>query len=149
MTNGDVNEALRLKADIFSNAFEKIHGTWVSEDESKINTKLKLDINGEPLLSNFVEDKISSSETNKFKVVSTALLFGKQSSDQLSSGLFVSSKDCILNMSSVKIIDNTNINLADVLSKHDIPVVYQTLTDGSMMKTVYDNDKGCIIVIDP
>lgn len=78
LTNGDVNEALRLKADIFSNAFEKMHGTWVSEDESKINTKLKLDINGEPLLSNFVEDKISSSETNKFKVVSTALLFGKQ-----------------------------------------------------------------------
>ena len=27
LTNGDVNEALRLKADIFSNAFEKIHGT--------------------------------------------------------------------------------------------------------------------------
>lgn len=149
LTNGNVNEALRLKADIFSNAFEKMHGTWISEDESKINTKLKLDINGEPLLSNFVEDKISSSETNKFKVVSTALLFGKQSSDQLSSGLFVSSKDCISNMLSVKIIDSTNIALADVLSKHDIPVVYQTLTDGSMMKTVYDNDKGCIIVIDP
>lgn len=147
--NGDVDQALRMKADIFSDTFENKYGKWVAEDENDIDTKLKLDINGEPLLSNFEQEQVSTKETSKFKNATSESLFGAEVSARLNSGEFTSSRDCLIYS-----IDNNNVSigntkLAEILSKHDVPVIYQTLEDGALMKTVYDNEKGCIIVIDP
>lgn len=149
LTNGNIEQALRIKADLFSDAFEEMYGKWNSENDADINIKLKLDINGEPLLSNFTGETISNSETNKFHNASSKSLFGEEIGEKLDSGIFVSSRDCVMQLIQNNNISYSNLKLADVLSKHDIPVVYQSLEDGVLMKTVYDDEQGCIVVIDP
>ena len=42
LTNGNIEQALEIKADLFSDAFEETYGKWNSENDVDINTKLKL-----------------------------------------------------------------------------------------------------------
>ena len=51
LTNQDRQKAFQIKSDIYTEQFKEQYGDWLNDE----NIKIKLDINGEPMLSEFVK----------------------------------------------------------------------------------------------
>ena len=92
-------------------------------------------------------DKLSSEYglTNKFKKASAIQLFGAQ----FASGQAVSSKDLISRLLDQQTLSNSNVALAEILSRHDIPVKLESLPSGKLMATRTYEDGSVVILVNP
>lgn len=92
-------------------------------------------------------DKLSSEYglTNKFKKASATQLFGAL----FASGQAVSSKDLISRLLDQQTFSNSNVSLAEILSRHDIPVKMEILPSGKLMATRTYKDGSVVILINP
>ena len=93
------------------------------------------------------QDKLSSELglSNKFKKASISKLFGPQ----FVAGETVSSKSLIQNCLDQQTFSNSNIQLAEILSKHDIPVKLEVLPSGKLMACRTYEDGSVVILINP
>lgn len=82
---------------------------------------------------------------NKFKRASITQLFGPK----LMSGETVSSRELLMTCLSQQTFSNSNMNLAELLSKHDIPVRVEILQSGKLMATRTFSDGSTVILINP
>lgn len=145
-TNNNYSEAIRQKANAYSDDFFEKFGDWT--EGSADTTKIQLDINGEPLIADLL-NKQSDDKMPKVDNATSQSLFGKIIGAQLDSGMFSDTSECIASILKNNNMSQENIPLAEILKMHSIPIVYGVNEDGAIAKTVYDNEKGSIIVLDP
>jgi hypothetical protein len=134
---GDRKRAIILKSNAYSNNFIKRFGDW-TEDK------------GEPLTEN-VEKFLGFQKTphiqfTSLQKVNPNAVFGDDLSSALESGQTVSSKDLVSSMLTLNQFGN-NSKLAEILSKHDIPVMYGETDLDILAVTVTDKNGGSYIVI--
>jgi len=76
-------------------------------------------------------------------------LFGKDISSLLTSNQQVSSKDIITRLLLKDTISPTNVWLANILQKHDIPIKLMPTLDNILCKAVSDENGGTVIILNP
>ena len=83
----------------------------------------------------------------KFQSVQLDSLFGKDISSLLTSNQQVSSKDIITRLLLKDTISPTNVQLANILQKHDIPIKLMPTFDNILCKAVSDENGGTVIIL--
>ena len=82
---------------------------------------------------------------NKFKRASITELFGHK----LMSGQTVSSRDLISRLLELQTFSNSNMDLARLISRHDIPVKLEALPSGKLMACRTYEDGSVVILVNP
>lgn len=155
---GNRNQAIAIKAQIYSDKFLSERLNWLQLKDS-----FDTDINGEPLISFLtggnVTGKESPAKTKAEKIavefgfdlqlhsVNPETFFGGINHGILNNGNQVSSKSILEHLINSKQIPAINSILADVLSKHDIPVLLGENEVGKPMQII-QKDGGFVIIID-
>jgi len=94
-------------------------------------------------------ENINVDDANFVSSTNIADSFGQNLAAKLLNGETVSSRDLMTAMLSNGIFHKTNTDLANVLSKHDIPVrIGQIMGIGELAETITDNG-GSVILINP
>lgn len=150
--------AIAIKAQIYSDKFLSERLNWISSKES-----FDTDINGEPLMSFLTDGKISTQTESPVKTkadriakeygidkqlqsVDMETFFGG-SITELNSGNAASSSTILSNLIETKQVPAINSILANVLSKHDVPVILGSNAFGKPME-ILQKDSGSVIVVD-
>lgn len=148
--NYDRKNAIKLKAQFYSNSFRNKFGDW-SIDSNLDNT----DVNGEPIFFENVklQQKIYENDPLKFnfKFSQSTIqdFFGKELGSRLLSGDTVNSNNILSVMINNRSCSDNNFKLLNILSKHSIPVKLYNIDDGSLMSTITDKDGNSVIIINP
>lgn len=139
LTNQDRQKAIQLKSDIYTQQFKEQYGDWLNNKDLKI----KLDINGEPLLSEFIKND------EKIRTVNQQL-FNQQTYDSLNNGDIVYTNDILIDMIDKNTFSDDMLNIAQILSVHNIGVRYNSaLGDCEFGKTSIDDNGKAIIELNP
>lgn len=163
--NGDRKEAIRAKVKVYYNPFRKWFGDWTQED--KENVSKNVDENGEPVLNSIItfnssvnkpktenvvqKNKRDTSDPLYIKLgpVDSKSIFG-DSLDLLQSNKAASSKQIVEHMLTTKPFSDANLTIAEILSKHDIPIRFDdTLKAGEVAVTITDENGNVIILVNP
>lgn len=142
---GSLRQAIRIKTKIYFDEFTK-------------DKKFDLDLNGEPFVSQLIkqipyelQDERLQYINQKYKLyeqqrpVNVEQFFG-QYIHELCLGKQVSSKDILNLLIQNKYIPNINSVLANVISKHDIPILFGDLPEGKPMGIAQKDDASIIII---
>lgn len=137
--NYDEQFAIREKSDIYTEEFRKKYGDWLQDE----NIKIKLDLNGEPLLSNFIEEK---NPYNSTKNEQLRPIFNKETQDSLEQGQTVSSEILLSDLLQNNNVSDDLINIAKILSVHNIKVKYNSNLGNQVLgqHTIDENGIGTI-----
>lgn len=144
LTNGDRAKAILLKSRIYSQKY-------LSEFQKTKKIGENADINGEPTLENVVKIK------NKKKSIPAEFAKGDienitstDTLDLLSNGDAVSSDVLIQGFIEKGVVTNDNLTLANILQKHNIPVIVDNnMSNDKIADTITDKDGNSIITINP
>lgn len=127
-------EAIRIKSTIYDIG------------ENKVVDKLDdmTDVNGEPLMEYVLQQKNTASRFGRFSTESTL----GESTIELNQGKAVSSVKIMSEMVSKKLFSPRNTRLADILTRHDIPIRFDNLPGREVARAIELKDGGTVIVID-
>lgn len=134
LNDNNIQSAIRQKSDLYSKKFQEKHGDWIHGE-----TDLKLDINGEPLLSNFDGSAFSNS-TIQLRVINDEL------NEQLKSGNSISSSILIKNIIQNNIQTSVNNVILHLLQQHDIPIQYDSSLKYGKLATASINENGKAVI---
>ena len=139
LTNQDRQKAFQIKSDIYTEQFKEQYGDWLNDK----NIKIKLDINGEPILSEFVK--------KEQKIINvTEQLFNDETSLKLNNGDTVYTNDIITDMIDNNIFDEDLMEIARILSIHNIGVKYNSKLGNTVFgETVIDDNGKATIELNP
>ena len=164
---GDRRQALIAKSNTYSKMFIDWFGDWTTNDE---NSSKVVDENGEPTIVNDGEQNFFVSKdgntislythkdtkpnadkiiSKKFSRSDTLHTFGPEIGERLISGDRVSSNEIVQYMIQNQLFSDNNNQLSQILSVHDIPVMFSTTISDEMMETITDEYGQSVIVINP
>ena len=131
-----------------------------SELSSFVNTYVEQKMAEDPsvTLKQAVKDAVQQFQSQKyakqiqsiqvrFQIVQLDSLFGKDISSLLASNQQVSSKDIITRLLLKDTVSPTNVWLANILQKHDVPVRLVPTLDNILCKAVSDENGGTAIIL--
>lgn len=130
----DRKSAIKQKCLMYTDAFFKKNGDWLNNQ-----SKLDLDVNGEPVIDYKVEN------INPFGITNPYALFGENIQQRLLEGDMVSSRQIVPQILSKHVIDPFTEQMALILQAHDIMVTYtDSLNSYRLASYVYKDGKGYI-----
>lgn len=132
--NNNVSLTIRQKSDFYSESFKNKYGDWFNGD-----TELSLDINGEPLLSNFdgSDKKINKPVSN---IINSDIDTSLKEGNTVSSSVFIN--NALENSTRI----STNSTLLNILSLHDIPVKYDNSLGYSKLAVASIDENGKAVI---
>lgn len=141
---GDRATAIRVKSNLYTKEF--------------MSNDVEYDINGEPSIYDElvrktvgikIKEKKESVDRDKgLDKFDFNDIFGKDITKTLSNGDYVSSSYIVSKLLSSNVVPNTEIQLANLLQKHDIPVIVEHMSDSvEVAYTVTDNNGKSVIVL--
>ena len=144
LTRGDRAEAIRLKAEIYSQKFLQNFSKIKKVGETA-------DINGEPTLENVVEIKKKNIDIPAvFMSGNIEDMLDADSLDILSNEQSIDSSTIVESIIQNGFVSKTNIALANMLSKHNIPVIVDyNMSNDKIADTITDKDGNSVITINP
>lgn len=155
--NGDKKKAIEAKSQFYSKSFTDKFGMWMNEDlfnEQNVDHNL-VDVNGEPILFDNIAIPERTFENDplmfkyKFSESTIQSIFGKEDGKRLLAGELIDSGSVIERLLSKKTFSENNMKIANILSKHSIPIKIQNIDNNSFMSTITDANGNSVIVINP
>lgn len=144
LTNGDRARAIRLKSKIYSQKF-------LSDFSKTKKIGENADINGEPVVDMVISVKKSKKETpSVFAKGDIESILNSDTLDMMSDGHKVSSDELISGFIEKGFVDADNLTLANILNKHNVPVLIDNNMPGDKIATtITDKDGNSVITINP
>jgi len=151
----DRNDAIYRKTALYTKSFSDKYGEWYNT-ENKEN-KITLDVNGEPSIEDANVQKtvgITLKENKEQRVAEALSRFsfdrtlGNDITEMFRNGDNVSSQKVITRLVSQNTLSLGDLRIANILAKHDIPIVIETnKTSDRIAYTVTDSKGNSIVVL--
>lgn len=141
---GDRATAIRVKSNLYTKEF--------------MSLDVEYDINGEPSIHDKrVQKAVGIKITERKETINRDKgldkfdfnsIFGKEITKMLSNGDHVSSSNLVSKLLLSEVVPNTEVQLANLLQKHDIPVIVEHMSDSvEVAYTVTDNNGNSVIAL--
>lgn len=108
-------------------------GDWKTEDNNIYSSK----------------KNIPFGYATKLNLATATNIFSTEVAQKLSSGINVSSKEILSYLTSNQLLSDDNLKLAEIMSRHDIPVLYGELPNGKLAATITEKSGGSVVIINP